>query len=78
MWLTLIVIQPYTAEQNDFRYRRPLRQTLGRFVQAGVIPISTNAVLSETHRTWNRPEAGELAKLYALGLKRTRPAKSMW
>jgi hypothetical protein len=23
-------------------------------------------VLSETHRTWNRPEAAELAKLYAL------------
>src|SRR6185369_2506573 len=42
------------------------RTTLGRFVQAGVIPTSTNAVLSEMHRTWNRPEAGELAKLYAL------------
>lgn len=42
------------------------RTTLGRFVQAGVIPTSTNAVLSETHRTWNRPEAAELAKLYAL------------
>ena len=42
------------------------RTTLARFTQAGVIPTSTNAVLSETHRTWNRPEAGELAKLYAL------------
>ncbi len=42
------------------------RTTLARFVQAGVIPTSTNAVLSETHRTWNRPEAGELAELYAL------------
>ena len=42
------------------------RTTLARFAQAGVIPISTNAVLSETHRTWNRPEAAELAKLYAL------------
>jgi hypothetical protein len=31
-----------------------------------VIPTSTNAVLSETHRTWNRPEAAELAKLYGL------------
>jgi nicotinamidase-related amidase len=40
--------------------------TLARFVQGGVIPTSTNAVLSETHRTWNRPEAAELAKLYAL------------
>jgi nicotinamidase-related amidase len=42
------------------------RTTLARFVQAGIIPTSTNAVLSEAHRTWNRPEAGELAKLYAL------------
>jgi nicotinamidase-related amidase len=42
------------------------RTTLARFAQAGVIPTSTNAVLSETHRTWNRPEAAELAQLYAL------------
>jgi nicotinamidase-related amidase len=42
------------------------RTTLARFIQAGVIPTSTNAVLSETHRTWARPEAAELAKLYAL------------
>ena len=42
------------------------RTTLARFAQAGVIPTSTNAVLSEAHRTWNRPEAAELAKLYAL------------
>jgi nicotinamidase-related amidase len=40
--------------------------SLARFVQGGVIPTSTNAVLSEVHRTWNRPEAAELAKLYAL------------
>jgi nicotinamidase-related amidase len=42
------------------------RTTIARFAQAGVVPTSTNAVLSELHRTWNRPEAGELAKLYAL------------
>ena len=42
------------------------RTTLARFIQAGIVPTSTNAVLSETHRTWNRPEAAELAKLYAL------------
>jgi nicotinamidase-related amidase len=42
------------------------RTTLARFTQAGIVPTSTNAVLSEIHRTWNRPEAGELAKLYAL------------
>lgn len=42
------------------------RTTIARFIQAGVIPTSTNAVLSEAHRTWARPEAAELAKLYAL------------
>jgi nicotinamidase-related amidase len=42
------------------------RTSIARFAQGGVIPTSTNAVLSEVHRTWNRPEAGELAKLYAL------------
>ena len=42
------------------------RTSIARFAQAGVIPTSTNAVLSEAHRTWARPEAGELAKLYAL------------
>jgi nicotinamidase-related amidase len=41
------------------------RTTLARFTQAGIIPTSANAVLSEIHRTWNRPEAAELAKLYA-------------
>jgi len=42
------------------------RTSIARFAQAGVIPTSTNAVLSEVHRTWNRPEAAELAKLYGL------------
>jgi nicotinamidase-related amidase len=42
------------------------RTTLARLAQAGVIPTTANAVLSEIHRTWNRPEAAELAKLYAL------------
>jgi hypothetical protein len=42
------------------------RTTLARFTQAGVMPTSTNAVLSEVHRIWSRPEASELAKLYAL------------
>jgi hypothetical protein len=40
------------------------RTTLARFIQAGVVPTTANAVLSEVHRTWNRPEAGEIAKLY--------------
>jgi nicotinamidase-related amidase len=42
------------------------RTTVARFVQAGVIPTSANAVLCEVHRTWNRPEAAELAELYTM------------
>ena len=42
------------------------RTTLARFIQAGVVPTSANAVLCEIHRTWNRPEAAELAKLYTM------------
>ena len=42
------------------------RTTLARFAQAGVIPTTANAVLREAHRTWRRPEAAELAKLYGL------------
>jgi nicotinamidase-related amidase len=42
------------------------RASLARFVQAGIVPTTANAVLSELHRTWNRPEAAELAKLYGM------------
>lgn len=42
------------------------RVSLARFVQGGVRPTTTNALLSELHRTWARPEAAELAKLYGL------------
>jgi len=42
------------------------RVTMARFTQAGVIPTSTNAVLCEIHRTWNRPDAAQLAQLYTM------------
>ncbi len=42
------------------------RTTLARFTQAGVIPTSTNAVICEVHRTWNRPDATQLAQLYTM------------
>ena len=42
------------------------RTTLARFTQAGVIPTSANAVICELHRTWNRPDAAELAELYCM------------
>jgi nicotinamidase-related amidase len=42
------------------------RISLARFVQGGVVPINSNAVICELHRTWNRPEAAELADIYTL------------
>jgi hypothetical protein len=42
------------------------RISLARFVQGGVVPTNANALICELHRTWNRPEAAELAELYTL------------
>src|ERR1700683_1426087 len=42
------------------------RTTIARFIQAGVVPISANAVICEFHRTWNRPDAAQLADLYCM------------
>jgi len=41
------------------------RTTLARLTQAGVIPVSTNAVFCELQRTWNRPDAADFGALYA-------------
>jgi len=42
------------------------RVSLARFVQGGVKPTTTNALLSECHRTWARPEAAAIGALYGL------------
>src|SRR5262245_61578360 len=42
------------------------RTTLARFTQSGIVPTSANAILCEVHRTWNRPDAGELADIYTM------------
>lgn len=39
--------------------------TLARMAQAGIIPVTTNTILSESHRTWNRPDAAQWGALYA-------------
>jgi nicotinamidase-related amidase len=39
--------------------------TIARLTQAGVVPLSTTAVLCELQRTWNRPDAADYAALYA-------------
>lgn len=38
--------------------------TIARLSQAGVIPVSTNAVLCEFQRTWNRPDAAQWGAIY--------------
>ena len=40
------------------------RTTLARFTQAGVVPVSTTAVVCEFQRHWNRPNNEEFAALY--------------
>ena len=42
------------------------RTTLARFAQAGIVQTTANAVICELHRTWNRPEAADIAKLYTI------------
>jgi hypothetical protein len=37
---------------------------LHRMVQAGVIPVTTNVVVTEIQRTWNRPDAAKYGALY--------------
>jgi nicotinamidase-related amidase len=38
--------------------------TLARLTQAGIIPVSTNTVLCEFQRTWNRPDAAQWGAIY--------------
>ena len=38
---------------------------LARMTQAGIIPVTTNTILSESHRSWNRPDAAQIGGLYA-------------
>ena len=39
--------------------------TVARLAQAGVIPVSTNGLVAELQKTWNRPDALEFAGIYA-------------
>jgi nicotinamidase-related amidase len=38
--------------------------TLARLTQAGVIPVTTNVILAELQRTWNRPDAMKWGEMY--------------
>ena len=39
--------------------------TLARMTQAGIVPVTTNVILCEFQRTWNRPDAAEWGALYS-------------
>ncbi len=39
--------------------------TLARMTQAGILPVTTNVVLCEMQRTWNRPDGAKWGALYA-------------
>lgn len=39
--------------------------TVARAVQAGIIPVTTNVVLCELQRTWNRPDAAKWGAIYS-------------
>jgi len=39
--------------------------TIARLNAAGIIPVSTNAVLCEFQRTWNRPDAAQWSAIYS-------------
>jgi nicotinamidase-related amidase len=39
--------------------------TIARAVQGGIVPVTTNVVLCELQRTWNRPDASKWGAIYA-------------
>jgi len=39
--------------------------TVARMAQAGIIPVSTNVVLGEFQRTWNRADAAQWGAIYS-------------
>lgn len=39
--------------------------SLARMTQAGIVPVTTNTILSESHRTWNRADAAQWGALYS-------------
>jgi nicotinamidase-related amidase len=39
--------------------------SMHRMAQAGVVPVSTNVVVTEVQRTWNRPDADKYGALYS-------------
>lgn len=54
----------YVADASGDPSVMASQATLARLTQAGVVPVSTNAVLCEFQRSWNRPDAAEWGAIY--------------
>ena len=55
----------YVTDASGDYSEMSFHTTLARMTQAGVIPVTTNVVLCEFQRTWNRPDAAHWGSLYA-------------
>jgi len=58
---TVYAVMDASGDPSEFASRI----TMARLSQAGVVPTSTNAVMCEFQRHWNRPNNLEFAALYA-------------
>jgi nicotinamidase-related amidase len=54
------------------------RTTLARLAQGGVIPVTTNVVMGEFQRTWNRPDAAQWGALYSALVPHYRAASESY
>jgi nicotinamidase-related amidase len=55
----------YVTDASGDPSEMAFHTTLARMTQAGVIPVTTNVVLCELQRTWNRPDAVQWGALYS-------------
>jgi nicotinamidase-related amidase len=54
----------YVTDASGDPSEMAFHTTLARLTQAGVIPVTTNVVLCEFQRTWNRPDAAQWGAIY--------------
>lgn len=54
----------YVTDASGDYSEMAFHTTLARMSQAGIIPATTNVILCEVQRTWNRPDAAQWGALY--------------
>jgi len=55
----------YVTDASGDPSEMAFHTTLARLTQAGIIPVTTNVVLCEFQRTWNRPDAAQWGAIYS-------------